>query len=165
MNERENFLKEIESHWHDYSLRLVFADWLEEHGEHEEADYQREWVKAFDWVVGFHERHRSKWRDPEDPDEYGHPEDPFKSDSYAYYPVGTPKKLVQAALAELAIYKSEKPDRRGWWSGLGIHCGANEDIQDGLRQESKDFWQRIAIIARVPITEEEAENASYSCSC
>lgn len=163
MNERENFLKEIEGHWHDLTLRRVYADWLDERGGHEEAEYQRGWAEAFDWITNFFNRHRSKWDDPEDVAEYGRPEDPYVA--HAYYPIATPKKLAQCALEALKEYKGGKRDPDGWWSGLHIHCGANQDIQRGMRQEGREFWKRIAIMARMPISEDEAENASYSCSC
>ena len=37
MNERDAFLKMIVENEDDTLTRLVFADWLDEHGEHEEA--------------------------------------------------------------------------------------------------------------------------------
>ncbi len=51
------FLAAIRSARYDIGLRRVFADWLDEAGRHEEADYQRRWTAAVgaaeDWLVAF----------------------------------------------------------------------------------------------------------------
>ena len=46
MNEREAFLEAIAANQDDTLIRLVFADWLDEHGEPEEAERQRQWPEA-----------------------------------------------------------------------------------------------------------------------
>jgi uncharacterized protein (TIGR02996 family) len=48
---QEVFLKGIEADPLDEGLRGVYADWLDEHDRPEEAQRQREWVKAFRHVV------------------------------------------------------------------------------------------------------------------
>jgi uncharacterized protein (TIGR02996 family) len=54
VNEREAFLKAIASGpWDDETPRLVFADWLDERGEHEEADRQRKYVTSERWLRQF----------------------------------------------------------------------------------------------------------------
>ena len=50
MSEREAFLRAIAANEGDHLVRLVFADWLDEHGEHEEADRQRRWPEAKAWL-------------------------------------------------------------------------------------------------------------------
>jgi uncharacterized protein (TIGR02996 family) len=58
MDERQAFLDAIESGpWDDEVNRLVFADWLDEHGEHEEADRQRKHVPAERWLRAFAKKH------------------------------------------------------------------------------------------------------------
>ena len=42
-DERAAFLAAIQADWDNDELRLVYADWLEEHGEHDEARRQRDW--------------------------------------------------------------------------------------------------------------------------
>ena len=45
MDERQAFLDAIAAGpWDDEVTRLVYADWLDEHGEHEEADRQRKHI-------------------------------------------------------------------------------------------------------------------------
>ena len=53
MNERKAFLKLLAKNEDDTTTRLVYADWLDEHGEHEEADRQRKWPAAREWLVQF----------------------------------------------------------------------------------------------------------------
>lgn len=50
MSEREAFLQAIAADENDTLVRLVFADWLDEHGEYEEAEHQRQWVEAKTWL-------------------------------------------------------------------------------------------------------------------
>lgn len=50
MNERLAFLKAIEAEPTNYLTRYVFADWLDERGEHEEADRQRQFEAADKWL-------------------------------------------------------------------------------------------------------------------
>ncbi len=57
MSEKEGFLRAIEKDRYDQTLRLVFADWLEERGLDEEAREQREWTPEWqqseDWLSQF----------------------------------------------------------------------------------------------------------------
>ena len=41
--EREAFLAAVRDNWNDYALRKIYADWLDERGESEEATRQRRW--------------------------------------------------------------------------------------------------------------------------
>jgi uncharacterized protein (TIGR02996 family) len=50
MNERVAFLRAIAANEDDALVRLVYADWLEEHGEHEEAERQRKWPESKKWL-------------------------------------------------------------------------------------------------------------------
>jgi uncharacterized protein (TIGR02996 family) len=51
MDERQAFLKAIEEGpWDDEVTRFVYADWLDEHGEYEEANRQRKHVASERWL-------------------------------------------------------------------------------------------------------------------
>src|SRR5262245_21659390 len=41
MNEREAFIRSLAENLHDDTTRLVFADWLDDHGEHDRAEFIR----------------------------------------------------------------------------------------------------------------------------
>ena len=54
MDERQAFLKVIrESPWDEEAPHLVYADWLDEQGECEEADRQRNYVPSERWLRSF----------------------------------------------------------------------------------------------------------------
>lgn len=50
MTEREAFLRAIAADENNAFVRLVYADWLDDHGDHEEAEHQRKWPEAKDWI-------------------------------------------------------------------------------------------------------------------
>jgi uncharacterized protein (TIGR02996 family) len=51
VNLRDAFLKALADNEDDTTTRLVYADWLDDQGEHEEADRQRKWPAAKEWLV------------------------------------------------------------------------------------------------------------------
>lgn len=58
---KENFESAIAQNPYDSSIRLVYADWLEEHGYDDEAMEQRrmstsEWIEAHKWMTDFADR-------------------------------------------------------------------------------------------------------------
>ena len=54
MTERDAFLAAIDATaWDDELPRLVYADWLDERGEPEEADRQRKYVPSVRWLRAF----------------------------------------------------------------------------------------------------------------
>lgn len=53
MTEQEQFLAQIKSRLDDETLRLVYADWLDEHDQPEEALRQRAAVPAIQWMQQF----------------------------------------------------------------------------------------------------------------
>jgi uncharacterized protein (TIGR02996 family) len=61
MIERDQFLRALAEDEDDTATRLVYSDWLEEHGEHEEADRQRKWPAAKQWLVVFCRDHNSSY--------------------------------------------------------------------------------------------------------
>ena len=51
--ERDSILKRLVEYEDDTATRLVYADLLDDRGEHEEADRQRRWPSAKQWLVRF----------------------------------------------------------------------------------------------------------------
>ncbi len=70
MDERQAFLNAIAAAaWDDELPRLVYADWLDERGEHDEADRQRKYVKSERWLRAFAHKHGFGYGDEEFPEE------------------------------------------------------------------------------------------------
>lgn len=140
MNDREAFLKVLEENEDDIPTRLVYADWLDDHGEHEEADRQRKWPAAKDWL-------RKLCREEYSNGEY----QDFDDDEEGYYiGVNTLIQEAKRALENDALY---------------ISCGANMDMCDTLRQDCREFWHNIAIVTGLPLPEGYAETSYFSCGC
>ena len=58
MSEREQFLAVIRQvAWNEETPRLVYADWLDDQGEHEEAERQRRYIPSVRWLRAFAARH------------------------------------------------------------------------------------------------------------
>lgn len=68
MNDDEDaFLKRLDENEDDNELRMVYADWLEELGEYEEAERQRQWPDAKAWLLKFAAEHplHQPYEDPD----------------------------------------------------------------------------------------------------
>jgi len=131
MKEEDGFIKALEENEDDTATRLVYADWLDEHGEHEEADRQRKWPAAKAWLREF----------------CGEEDD----DADAYY-------IGVNALIEEARQALED-------GSLTVECGANQDMCDRLREDCREFWQKVAIVTGLPLPEGYAENSRFGCAC
>ena len=57
MNDRYDYLEYLAEFEDDLAIRLVYADWLDEQGEHEESARQRSWPAAKAWLICFCEIH------------------------------------------------------------------------------------------------------------
>jgi uncharacterized protein (TIGR02996 family) len=116
MNERERFFKALDKNEDDTPVRLAFADWLDEQGEHEEADRQRKWPASKAWIIGFCEDHQP---------------DPFEDSERLTY-----KKIMDMAL-ESAVSADEE--------GGHIYCGRNMDLCYSRRwQEFWMHWSIVS---------------------
>jgi len=51
--EKKAFLDAIKLNPVEITIRLVYADWLDEHGEHDEADRQRKFPQSESWLRKF----------------------------------------------------------------------------------------------------------------
>jgi uncharacterized protein (TIGR02996 family) len=135
VNEREAFLQLLAKNEDDTTTRLVFADWLDDHGEHEEADRQRKWPAAKAWVVKFFEEHNQG-------DYYGD--------------LNTYEELI-----ELGLVAVKEANERGF----GFDCGSNESLCDALRANSAEFWKNWSIVTGIPLPADAEKYSYFGCSC
>jgi uncharacterized protein (TIGR02996 family) len=63
VDERQGFLKALAQNEDDTTTRMVYADWLDDRGEHEESDRQRKWPAAKAWLVRFADEYSTDYRD------------------------------------------------------------------------------------------------------
>ena len=138
MNLRDAFLEALAKNEDDISTRLVYADWLEERGEYEEADRQRRWPAAKEWLVRFCHDHNP-------------PDDEDLEELFISY----------AELIELGRAALEEADERG----VGFHCGNNETMCDALRSNHLEFWKNWSIVTGIPLPPEFENKSYFSCAC
>jgi uncharacterized protein (TIGR02996 family) len=115
VNERDGFLKLLAENEDDTTTRLVYADWLDDRGEHEEADRQRKWPAAKEWLVRF-------CRANNPPPDY----EEWIIDYETLLDLG--REAVERA--------EEDGDGELWFS-----CGNNMGMCDALRSECDEFWK------------------------
>lgn len=137
MSMQDEFLKALEKNEDDTNTRLVYADWLDEHGQHEEADRQRKWPASKEWLVEF-----CRVNNPP-PDEDGDQEEWI---------------IAYDVLLDLGRIAAESGEF--WFS-----CGNNMDMCDALRGNSEDFWEHISILTGVPLPNNVADQTGFSCAC
>jgi uncharacterized protein (TIGR02996 family) len=136
VNVREGFLKALAENEDDTPTRLVYADWLDEQGEHEEADRQRKWPAAKEWLVRF-----CQDNNPE-PDE----------ETWI---------ISYEDLLELGRQAIEEPDE----DGFGVHCGNNMDMSYALQENSGEFWKNWSTVTGTPLPPDVEERGYFSCAC
>ncbi len=136
MREREAFLAALAEDEDDNVTRLVYADWLDEHGEHEEADRQRKWRAAKEWLVQFcEENNRSE-------------DEPWE----------TP--IPYEELIERGRGAAERADGYLWFS-----CGDNETMCDALRANGREFWTNWSVVTGIVLPAGYEEKSGFSCAC
>lgn len=139
MNLQNAFLKALAENEDDTTTRLIYADWLDEHGKHEEADRQRKWPAAKGWLVEFCRDHNPSPGD----------EDPYL------------QVLSYADLIELGREAIEETDEER----LGFHCGNNDIMCDALRENSQEFWKNWSILTGIPLPPDVEGISYFSCAC
>jgi uncharacterized protein (TIGR02996 family) len=135
VNERNAFLRALTQNEDDTPTRLIYADWLDEQGEHEEADRQRKWPAAKEWLVRF-----------------------FRDHNQGDY-IGQLNSYEQ--LMDLGRVAVEEADERGF----GFDCGSNESLCDALRANSREFWKNWSIVTGIPLPPDAEERSYFGCAC
>jgi uncharacterized protein (TIGR02996 family) len=154
-SERKAFLKALKKNEDDTTTRLVYADWLDDRGEHEEADRQRKWPAAKEWLVKFCGEHNPPEPDI-DPEEL---EELIESDPDALLDYGY--SVSYEELIELGKEAIKNGDREGYW----LSCGNNMDLCDALRDNCAEFWKNWCIVTGTPLPPDIEEKSVFSCAC
>jgi uncharacterized protein (TIGR02996 family) len=138
VNERNAFLDALARNEDDTTTRLVFADWLDDHGEHEEADRQRKWPAAKEWLLRFCRDHNPG------PDEA---------------PIAW--VIAYEELMELGWRAVAEADQEG----VGFFCGNNLTMCHALRTNSREFWKNWSVVTGIPLPPDVEEKSHFSCAC
>jgi uncharacterized protein (TIGR02996 family) len=138
VNERDRFLDALAKNEDDTPTRCVYADWLDEQGDYEEADRQRKWPAAKAWLVRFCQDHNPA--PEEDSDEW---------------------VISYEELLELGRDAVEGADNEGF----GFSCGNNMGMCDALRANSQEFWQNWSVVTGIPLPHGSEGTGYFSCAC
>jgi uncharacterized protein (TIGR02996 family) len=135
-SERKAFLAALEKNEDDTTTRLVFADWLDENGEHEEADRMRKWPAAKEWLVRLCEHNNTADLEEEW--------------------IITYEKLVE--LGRQAMKEA------GESGGFGFWATHNDAMCHALATNTREYWTNWSIVTGVPVPP-DADQKSYFCAC
>jgi len=148
---REAFVKALEANEDDAVTRAVYADWLEERGEHEEADRQRKWPAAKAWLVEFAKKNGSHCTnyDELDDDDVGN----FEETTY--------QQIIAYTAAYVDSHGEEHFVQRG-----------SEMLRDALYEEDacRQFWESWSIVTGRPVATKDIARYGgkpnpFCCSC
>ena len=146
MNERNAFLKFLAENEDDTTTRMVFADWLDEHGEHEEADRQRKWPAAKEWLVRFCQVNN--------PD----PSTDSETRVISY------EELLELGWS-IAISVDERAGSESDQEAFGLFCGNNQTMCDALRSDVTEFLANWSIVTGMPLPPDARYIVRFGCAC
>lgn len=159
-NEEKAFLSAIEAEPNNYQLRYIYADWLDENGDHEEADRQRKYEHslmrlrqiAIDNELGWVETLESLERAEESPDGYERWEQGYvrkEDDQYAY---------ESNPLVQLLYFLERHLESDSFYLPFETPYGF---------QYSEEMWQCYEIVTGKPSPKNQyrSEMPPFRCSC
>jgi len=141
MDDRQAFLKSIETApWDDELIRGVYADWLDEHGEHEEADRQRKYVPAERWLREFARKHSDYFEMSHD---YG-------------------GEYEDVLYGELMDFLKRHVNGE---HNIPLEIGSNYDAD--FNDYSNEMWQHFEVVTGMPSPQNEYryEKPPFRCDC
>ena len=153
MPSRDQFLQSIHENPMDQDLRQVFADWLDEQGDHDEAERQRKYLDSVAWLREFARKHHGfgyeQYRTSEEQDKESrrfHPE----YDANAVYEYDSYHQLL--------YFLSRHVD--------GDHY-LPFDTPYGFDEYSDELWGHFEVITAIQAPQDEyrSEMPPFRCSC
>lgn len=149
-SDRKAFLEAIEKEPTNYDHRYIYADWLDENGEHEEADRQRKYEKAEKWLKDFARNDDEFNWDHEYPHEAGEcdPENGY------WYCCGY-HQLVRF----LAAHEKGSIIDDSYYLGF--------DTPHGWNNYSEELWENFEVVTgkKAPTDQYRKELPPFYCAC
>jgi uncharacterized protein (TIGR02996 family) len=141
MSSEEDFIKHLESNPKDYFFRMIYSDWLEENDRIDDANRQRSYQYADEWMDKFcKDRYLGSY---DDIDHYG-------------------REITRDEIVSLA---KEVALTGGDFNDYITQIG-REDLRDDYYRSEEEFWDVIYILTGVRAKKERGYYPSiFSCSC
>lgn len=171
MSEYDDFLQALAKNEDDTTLRLVFADWLDERGEHEEADRQRRWPVAKAWFQRFCYEHNPPLLSDTDvrrisPEELvelgGDAIRGILSSGPYIQPEESFRQMLVCGWDALERSRLVNPSEE--WE-FDLLFGNHEQMRHAIAENVQDFWKNWSIVTGVPLPPGVAEKSRFYCSC
>lgn len=171
MSERDEFLRALTENEDDVPLRLSYADWLDESGEHEEADRQRKWPAAKEWFDKFCREHNPP---------PGEETDVRAISRQRLIEMGREaiKEVLASRQCNTRFYNSEQMLGMGWenleksrliedadqWE-FTFSFGNHYDMCWAFADNCSDFWKHWSVLTGIPLPPGVVEKSRFRCAC
>jgi uncharacterized protein (TIGR02996 family) len=145
---QNQFLTALTANEDDVATRMTYADWLDDIGEHDEADRQRRWPMAKHWIMNLCDKYL-----PDEAYRQKYGTEAFDYELQLYVPY---KELIERAFDSV----SDEDD-----DSLFVYLGASESLCYDLRANGQEFWGNWSIITGISLEQKRLQNFSFSCGC
>jgi uncharacterized protein (TIGR02996 family) len=142
MTDRSVFLNMLAQDEDDMPTRMIYADWLEEHGEYEEADRQRQWPAAKAWLVHLCQVVNTT--------NSMIAENPSWQETFVSY-----EQILN--LGRQAIHEVEAKGE------FQIACAYNFRMSDALNASGRVFWKNWSVVTGIPLPPDMEAKGRFEC--
>ena len=143
MTSKEDFLNAINDHPEDDLYRQVYADWLDDHGEYDGAQRQRNYKKSVQFLKNWVEKIRDDTQQ-----------------SMEVLEASTNQPLTYENVLRVARSKLEHDE----W---GDECIRFLGMNDPWMHDEDEFWEAVSVVTCLPIPDAIKRHhlSIFSCSC
>lgn len=129
----------------DHNQRCIYADWLDEQGREDEADRQRKYVDAFNFLADFSRAYYDSWEHDDDGERIP----------------GTQTVNYKEILAEIEYWAETGTSDNGPSFGT---TSAQSELHNN-KDTREEFWQCVFIVTGIMASDEVKEQDWYHCAC